>query len=173
MHRNERTSAFRRSVRSGRVGLDAIGFLQIPDAATGSLAIMGITRYRSRALPLSLTAIFVVGIGGSCATGLRPSASCSAFAAETVYDAGTVLDTEMAAKCLAAGARFITSPGLIRDVLEYTIKSEAVAIPGALTPSEVIAAWKAGPTSSKSSPAPRSAVTNTFARSRFRCRKFH
>ena len=63
---------------------------------------------------------------------------------EFVVGAGTVLDTEMAAKCIGAGARFITSPGLIPDVLEYTIKSEAVAIPGALTPSEVIAAWKAG-----------------------------
>jgi 2-dehydro-3-deoxyphosphogluconate aldolase/(4S)-4-hydroxy-2-oxoglutarate aldolase len=43
-----------------------------------------------------------------------------------------------------AGARFITSPGLVPDVLEYTLKSDVVAIPGALTPSEVITAWKAG-----------------------------
>jgi 2-dehydro-3-deoxyphosphogluconate aldolase/(4S)-4-hydroxy-2-oxoglutarate aldolase len=61
-----------------------------------------------------------------------------------IVGAGTVLDTETARRCLDAGARFITSPGLIPDVLEFTLKNEVVAMPGALTPSEVIAAWKAG-----------------------------
>ena len=61
-----------------------------------------------------------------------------------VVGAGTVLDVETAKRCLDAGARFITSPGLIPDVVEYTINSGVVAIPGALTPSEVIAARKAG-----------------------------
>jgi 2-dehydro-3-deoxyphosphogluconate aldolase/(4S)-4-hydroxy-2-oxoglutarate aldolase len=61
-----------------------------------------------------------------------------------IIGAGTVLDAETAERCVDAGARFITSPGLVPDVLEYTLKSDVVAIPGALTPSEVIAAWKAG-----------------------------
>jgi 2-dehydro-3-deoxyphosphogluconate aldolase/(4S)-4-hydroxy-2-oxoglutarate aldolase len=61
-----------------------------------------------------------------------------------IVGAGTVLDEETAARCLDAGARFITSPGLIQEVLDYTLKKELVAMPGALTPSEVIAAWKAG-----------------------------
>src|SRR5208283_4354044 len=61
-----------------------------------------------------------------------------------VVGAGTVLDTDTARRCVDAGARFITSPGLVPDVLECTLKNEVVAIPGALTPSEVIAAWKAG-----------------------------
>ena len=61
-----------------------------------------------------------------------------------VVGAGTVLDDETAARCVDAGARFITSPGLIPEVLDYTLRQNLVAIPGALTPSEVIAAWKAG-----------------------------
>ena len=61
-----------------------------------------------------------------------------------VVGAGTVLDEETAARCVDAGARFITSPGLIPEVLDYTLRQNLVAIPGALTPSEVIAAWKAG-----------------------------
>jgi len=61
-----------------------------------------------------------------------------------VVGAGTVLDTETAQRCLDAGARFITSPGLVPDVLEFTLKNDVAAIHGALTPSEVIAAWKAG-----------------------------
>ncbi len=61
-----------------------------------------------------------------------------------VVGAGTVLDTDTAQRCVDAGARFITSPGLVPDVLEFTLKKDVAAIPGALTPSEVIAAWKAG-----------------------------
>ena len=61
-----------------------------------------------------------------------------------VVGAGTVLDTDTARRCVDAGARFLTSPGLVPEVLEFAIKSDLVAIPGALTPSEVIAAWKAG-----------------------------
>ena len=61
-----------------------------------------------------------------------------------IVGAGTVLDTETARRCLDAGAGFITSPGLIPEVVEFTLKNEVAAIPGALTPSEVIAAWKAG-----------------------------
>jgi 2-dehydro-3-deoxyphosphogluconate aldolase/(4S)-4-hydroxy-2-oxoglutarate aldolase len=61
-----------------------------------------------------------------------------------IVGAGTVLDQETAARCVDAGARFITSPGLVPDVLEFTLKQDIVAIPGALTPSEVISAWKAG-----------------------------
>jgi 2-dehydro-3-deoxyphosphogluconate aldolase/(4S)-4-hydroxy-2-oxoglutarate aldolase len=61
-----------------------------------------------------------------------------------IIGAGTVLDAETAERCVDAGARFITSPGLVPDVLEYSLKSDVVAIPGALTPSEVITAWKSG-----------------------------
>jgi 2-dehydro-3-deoxyphosphogluconate aldolase / (4S)-4-hydroxy-2-oxoglutarate aldolase len=61
-----------------------------------------------------------------------------------IVGAGTVLDVETAEQCIDAGASFITSPGLIPDVMEYTLEKKVVTIPGALTPSEVIAAWKAG-----------------------------
>jgi len=63
---------------------------------------------------------------------------------DLIVGAGTVLDVETAKRALDAGARYITSPGLIPDVLEFTLKNDVVAMPGALTPSEVIAAWKAG-----------------------------
>jgi len=61
-----------------------------------------------------------------------------------IVGAGTVLDAETARQCLDAGARFLTSPGLVPEVLDYALKNDVVAIPGALTPSEVIVAWKAG-----------------------------
>jgi 2-dehydro-3-deoxyphosphogluconate aldolase / (4S)-4-hydroxy-2-oxoglutarate aldolase len=58
--------------------------------------------------------------------------------------AGTVLDEEMARQCIEAGARFLTSPGFIPEVVAFAKKKEVVVLPGALTPTEVIAAWKAG-----------------------------
>lgn len=63
---------------------------------------------------------------------------------EMVVGAGTVLDAEMAERCIDAGAGFLTSPGLVMEVLEFAVKRQVVVFPGALTPSEVIAAWKAG-----------------------------
>ncbi len=63
---------------------------------------------------------------------------------EMVVGAGTVLDTEMAQRCLDAGAKFLTSPGLVMEVVEFAVKKDVVIFPGALTPTDVIAAWKAG-----------------------------
>ena len=63
---------------------------------------------------------------------------------EMVVGAGTVLDAETARRCLDAGARFITSTGVVPTVIEETLKANVVCIPGALTPTEVIACWKAG-----------------------------
>ena len=61
-----------------------------------------------------------------------------------VVGAGTVLDDQVAARCLDAGARFITSPGLILEVVDFALKKGLTVLPGALTPTEVIAAWKTG-----------------------------
>ena len=58
--------------------------------------------------------------------------------------AGTVLDLETARACLAAGAKFISSPGLDLEILEFTVKSGVISMPGALTPSEIMAAVKGG-----------------------------
>jgi len=61
-----------------------------------------------------------------------------------VVGAGTVVNTEMANKCLDAGASFLTSPGLNLKVVEFAAKKEIAILPGALTPTEVMAAWQAG-----------------------------
>ena len=61
-----------------------------------------------------------------------------------VVGAGTVLDKETAERCLDAGARFLTSTGLVPEVMGSAHRRGVVVIPGALTPTEVIAAWKAG-----------------------------
>jgi 2-dehydro-3-deoxyphosphogluconate aldolase/(4S)-4-hydroxy-2-oxoglutarate aldolase len=51
---------------------------------------------------------------------------------------------EVAARCLDAGARFLTSTGFDHGIVEFAQKHGAVVFPGTLTPSEVMMAWKAG-----------------------------
>jgi 2-dehydro-3-deoxyphosphogluconate aldolase/(4S)-4-hydroxy-2-oxoglutarate aldolase len=58
--------------------------------------------------------------------------------------AGTVLTIETARACLDAGAQFISSPGLDLEILDFTVKAGVIAMPGALTPSEIMASVKAG-----------------------------
>ena len=63
---------------------------------------------------------------------------------ELAVGAGTVLNLENARRCLDAGAKFLTSPGLDLKIVDFAIKQETVVFPGALTPTEVMAAWQAG-----------------------------
>jgi 2-dehydro-3-deoxyphosphogluconate aldolase/(4S)-4-hydroxy-2-oxoglutarate aldolase len=58
--------------------------------------------------------------------------------------AGTVLNAEQAEICIDAGARFLISPGLAPEVIRTAAKHGVLAIPGAFTPSEVMAALELG-----------------------------
>jgi 2-dehydro-3-deoxyphosphogluconate aldolase / (4S)-4-hydroxy-2-oxoglutarate aldolase len=62
----------------------------------------------------------------------------------TLVGAGSVVDTENAKQCLDAGAGFLTTDGLDLRVVEFAVKQGVVVFPGALTPTEVLNAWKAG-----------------------------
>jgi 2-dehydro-3-deoxyphosphogluconate aldolase/(4S)-4-hydroxy-2-oxoglutarate aldolase len=63
---------------------------------------------------------------------------------ELIVGAGTVIDIETARRCLDAGAKFLTSPGLDVEVVEFAVKNNVVVFPGALIPTDIMAAWKAG-----------------------------
>jgi 2-dehydro-3-deoxyphosphogluconate aldolase/(4S)-4-hydroxy-2-oxoglutarate aldolase len=63
---------------------------------------------------------------------------------DVIVGAGTVFYMETARRCLDAGASFLTSPGLDLDLVNFALGHDVVVFPGALTPSEVIAARKAG-----------------------------
>jgi len=63
---------------------------------------------------------------------------------DAAIGAGTVLDVETAERCLDAGASFLTSTGLDLAIVEFAEKHKVAIIPGALTPSEIMRALKAG-----------------------------
>ena len=58
--------------------------------------------------------------------------------------AGTVLSAEDAQRCLDAGAQFLVSPGFNQETVELANRAGILIMAGALTPTEVITAWKAG-----------------------------
>jgi 2-dehydro-3-deoxyphosphogluconate aldolase/(4S)-4-hydroxy-2-oxoglutarate aldolase len=58
--------------------------------------------------------------------------------------AGTVLDAETARAALLAGAEFIVAPTLDLDVIRLCRRYDALVMPGAFTPTEVLAAYSAG-----------------------------
>jgi 2-dehydro-3-deoxyphosphogluconate aldolase/(4S)-4-hydroxy-2-oxoglutarate aldolase len=66
------------------------------------------------------------------------------FGDRALVGAGTVLTAAQAQECIDAGAQFILSPGTDLATIELCRARDIVVIPGALTPTEVIAASKAG-----------------------------
>ena len=58
--------------------------------------------------------------------------------------AGTVLSCGQARAAREAGAEFILSPNADADVIRLTRQLGMVSAPGAMTPSEIVAAWNAG-----------------------------
>lgn len=66
------------------------------------------------------------------------------FGDKVLLGAGTILDSETCRAALLAGAEFIVMPSLDIRVIEVARRYSKVCLPGALTPTEVIAAWQAG-----------------------------
>ena len=67
--------------------------------------------------------------------------------------AGTVLDAEAATAAVDAGATYLISPALCRDVIERGADLGVPVIAGALTPTEILDAWRAGASAVKVFPA--------------------
>ncbi|GFZ90615.1 2-dehydro-3-deoxy-phosphogluconate aldolase [Paenibacillus marchantiophytorum] len=63
--------------------------------------------------------------------------------------AGTVLDLDDAKRAIAAGAAFIVTPNTDEEVIRFAHSQQIPIFPGALTPTEIVKAWKAGATAVK------------------------
>jgi 2-dehydro-3-deoxyphosphogluconate aldolase/(4S)-4-hydroxy-2-oxoglutarate aldolase len=66
------------------------------------------------------------------------------FDEKVLVGAGSVLDAESASTVIAAGASFVTSPFCDAEVVKYCNATDLAVFPGALTPTEIVSAWKAG-----------------------------
>lgn len=63
---------------------------------------------------------------------------------DVLVGAGTVLNADVARRCIDAGAQFLVSPGLNLETVAFAATEGKLIMAGALTPTEVMAAWDAG-----------------------------
>jgi len=64
---------------------------------------------------------------------------------DMIVGAGSVYDVETARRCIGAGAKFLTTDGLDLSIVEFANREEIAVWPAALTPTEIITAWKSSP----------------------------
>lgn len=67
-----------------------------------------------------------------------------ALGERVLLGAGTILDTETARAALLAGAEYLVAPTLNLDVIRLCQRYSKLVMPGAFTPTEILAAWEAG-----------------------------
>ncbi len=120
-----------------RARIQEIGIIASVRVSRPELALFAAETVNQAGIPVAEITMTIPGAIGVIAQLARSDA-------RFIVGAGTVLDAETAGRCLDAGAGFITSPGLVPEVVDFALKNNVVMIPGSMTPSEVIASWKAG-----------------------------
>jgi 2-dehydro-3-deoxyphosphogluconate aldolase/(4S)-4-hydroxy-2-oxoglutarate aldolase len=68
----------------------------------------------------------------------------AALGDRVLLGAGTILDPETARAAILAGAQYIVAPTLNLEVTRLCRRYDKLVMPGALTPTEILAAWEAG-----------------------------
>lgn len=124
----------REEVRTRIAEVGIIPAIRVPSAAEARFAAEAVT---GGGIPIVELTMTVPGAVDVIAELVRHSP-------RTIIGAGTVLDLETARRCVDAGVQFLTSTGLDFSVIEFAQQKDIAVIPGALTPTEVITAWKAG-----------------------------
>jgi len=66
------------------------------------------------------------------------------YSSKLLLGSGTVTSAAEAQATINAGAEFVVSPSLHPEVIRVTRTNGKLSIPGALTPTEVITAWREG-----------------------------
>lgn len=123
------------------------GLIPVVRAESAELAIKAveaITAGGVNVLEVTMTVPGAIGVIEQLAT---------KFGGKALIGAGTVLDRETADRCIQAGAQFIVSPALNEDTIAFCRANDVAVFPGALTPTEVVKAWKAGADAVKVFPA--------------------
>ena len=115
-----------------------IGILPVVRAASGAEAIAvgdALGEGGIRALEITMTVPGAVNVIAE---------AVARYGDEFLIGAGTVLDAEQARACLDAGARFVVSPIVDAETIAVCREANVPVLPGALTPTEVVHAWRAG-----------------------------
>jgi len=115
-----------------------VGIIPVVRASSGSQAIQAAEAVCAGGIPvveLTMTVPGALEVIAKLAKGMGK---------EVLVGSGTVLDADSARRCLDAGAQFLVSPGFDLATVQLANSAGVLIMAGALTPTEVIAAWKAG-----------------------------
>jgi 2-dehydro-3-deoxyphosphogluconate aldolase/(4S)-4-hydroxy-2-oxoglutarate aldolase len=115
-----------------------VGIVPVVRASSPAKAMLAVEAVCEGGIPIVEITMTVPGALDLIADLTRTNSS------KVLVGAGTVLDAETAKRCIAAGAEFIVSPGFDAETAKAVKLSGKLMMAGALTPTEVIAAWKAG-----------------------------
>lgn len=115
-----------------------IGIIPVVRAASSKQAMQAVEAVCAGGIPIVEITMTVPGAIGVIAGLVRTMAS------QVLIGAGTVLDPATALRCIDAGAEFIVSPGFNPKTVTAVKNMGKLVMAGALTPTEVIAAWEAG-----------------------------
>ena len=124
-----------------------VGLVPVVRAASAEEALAAVNAIREGGIPILEITLTVPGAIEIIADLTRRLGD------EALIGAGTVLDSETAHRCVDAGARFIVSPALDILTIELCRRIDVPVFPGALTPTEVVTAWRAGANAVKVFPA--------------------
>jgi 2-dehydro-3-deoxyphosphogluconate aldolase/(4S)-4-hydroxy-2-oxoglutarate aldolase len=124
------------------------------------LPVVGILRFLKRAeveklVPASLEGglnTIEVTMNTAGATDLI-KLTCDLMGDRGNVGAGTVTTIEALDQALAAGACFIVTPAVIPEVIRACVERKVPVMPGAMTPTEILTAWRMGSTMVKVFPA--------------------
>ena len=114
-----------------------IGVLPVVRAASADEALRATDALLAGGLPLAEITLTVPG--AIALIGRLARERC-----EALVGAGSVTDAGAARACVEAGARFIVCPALDLEIVAYCRAQHVTVLPGALTPTEVVAAWNGG-----------------------------
>jgi 2-dehydro-3-deoxyphosphogluconate aldolase/(4S)-4-hydroxy-2-oxoglutarate aldolase len=125
----------------------AIGLVPVVRAASADEALAAVEAIRAGGIPILEITLTVPGAVEIIRT------LAQRLGDEALIGAGTVLDADTAKACVDAGAKFVVSPALDIPTIDECKRLGVPVFPGALTPSEIVTAWKAGANAVKVFPA--------------------
>ena len=125
----------------------AVGLVPVVRASSADEALAAVEAIRAGGIPILEITLTVPGAVGIIRELTRRLGD------EALIGAGTVLDADTAQECIDAGAKFIVSPALDLPTIERCRNLVVPVMAGALTPTEIVTAWKAGASAVKVFPA--------------------
>lgn len=118
--------------------IEAVGIVPVIRAQNARLALHAVDALVAGGIPIveiTMTVPNPYAVMGEVA---------ARFGTNALVGAGTILTPGEAERAVQAGARFIVSPGLDLEVVRAANALDVPAIPGVLTPTEIMAAMRAG-----------------------------